>query len=906
MRPYQLTMSAFGPYAEETVLDLHLLGDHGVYLVTGDTGAGKTSIFDAITFALYGRASGDARDPSMLRSKYALPETPTFVELEFDYGGSRYRVRRNPEYERPAKRGGKMTRQKAEAELEGPDGLLAVKSNEVTAKITELLGVDREQFSRLAMIAQGEFQKLLLASTEDRKTIFRQIFQTQRFQQVQERLKEETSRLRNACQLLETSIEQQTQMVILQEMPEGKMAPGELAVLLDQQLRQDAAQTQQMEHDLEALDTQIAAGTLTLGRLQEQARIHAGMLAASEALSACRQREALEEQALRQAEAEKARCDSITAQIAVIEKDLPSYLALRAASENAQKLDQMVRTCQRQLEENRRLTEQCADTLRDREETLAHQQEEASAFEAFSLEKVQLLNTEKQYHRAIDTAKACEKQRRELEAEQSRYLKLQRMAEESKNCYDILERRFLDAQAGLLALTLEAGRPCPVCGSLTHPQPALSAAQAPSELELQEAKTSRDRSRKLASEASAACSAAMALVQAKEQNLHGLLEELGLADMASLHTSMEQNRQRLRFLDAELERVLLARRKVERLKTEIPRIKQQLEQHRSSHSELELELAAQQLRLEHLHRDMDRIGSALQFSSEADARRQITLLDQERQRILGVFAAAEQRLRGTLSEIAALEHQVLQDRKQLSGYTPGDTAAVQTRVELLQQEHQKLAHAQQMLLQRISSNTRVNVKLTELLKQYQQTELHYRWMKSLSDTANGNLSGREKIMLETYIQMNYFDRTLGRANYRLLQMSGGQYELKRRVSGGDFRSQSGLELDVVDHYNGTSRSVRTLSGGESFLASLCLALGMADEIQASAGGIRLDTLFVDEGFGSLDEEALQQAMRAIHGLAEGKRLVGIISHVSELKERIDRQIVVTKGKTSGSQVKILV
>ena len=684
------------------------------------------------------------------------------------------------------------------------------------------------------------------------------------------------------------------------------MAPGELAVLLDQQLRQDAAQTQQMEHDLEALDTQIAAGTLTLGRLQEQARIHAGMLAASEALSACRQREALEEQALRQAEAEKARCDSITAQIAVIEKDLPSYLALRAASENAQKLDQMVRTCQRQLEENRRLTEQCADTLRDREETLAHQQEEASAFEAFSLEKVQLLNTEKQYHRAIDTAKACEKQRRELEAEQSRYLKLQRMAEESKNCYDILERRFLDAQAGLLALTLEAGRPCPVCGSLTHPQPALSAAQAPSELELQEAKTSRDRSRKLASEASAACSAAMALVQAKEQNLHGLLEELGLADMASLHTSMEQNRQRLRFLDAELERVLLARRKVERLKTEIPRIKQQLEQHRSSHSELELELAAQQLRLEHLHRDMDRIGSALQFSSEADARRQITLLDQERQRILGVFAAAEQRLRGTLSEIAALEHQVLQDRKQLSGYTPGDTAAVQTRVELLQQEHQKLAHAQQMLLQRISSNTRVNVKLTELLKQYQQTELHYRWMKSLSDTANGNLSGREKIMLETYIQMNYFDRTLGRANYRLLQMSGGQYELKRRVSGGDFRSQSGLELDVVDHYNGTSRSVRTLSGGESFLASLCLALGMADEIQASAGGIRLDTLFVDEGFGSLDEEALQQAMRAIHGLAEGKRLVGIISHVSELKERIDRQIVVTKGKTSGSQVKILV
>ena len=184
------------------------------------------------------------------------------------------------------------------------------------------------------------------------------------------------------------------------------------------------------------------------------------------------------------------------------------------------------------------------------------------------------------------------------------------------------------------------------------------------------------------------------------------------------------------------------------------------------------------------------------------------------------------------------------------------------------------------------------------------TERRWSMVKALSNTANGNISGKEKVMLETYVQMTYFDRIIARANVRLLAMSGNQYELKRRAAAGDKRSQSGLELDVIDHYNGSERSVKTLSGGESFLASLALALGLSDEIQHSAGGVRLDTMFVDEGFGSLDEETLQKAMRALIGLTEGQRMVGIISHVAELKEKIDRQIVVTKEKSGGSRVVI--
>ena len=207
---------------------------------------------------------------------------------------------------------------------------------------------------------------------------------------------------------------------------------------------------------------------------------------------------------------------------------------------------------------------------------------------------------------------------------------------------------------------------------------------------------------------------------------------------------------------------------------------------------------------------------------------------------------------------------------------------------------------------RLSSNAAVKKKIEEKSGELTSLEERWAWVKALSNTANGNITGKEKVMLETYIQMTYFDRILVRANRRLLSMTGGQYELVRRQVADNNRSQSGLELDVIDHYNGTQRSVKTLSGGESFKASLSLALGLSDEVQSSAGGIRLDTMFVDEGFGSLDEESLQQAIRTLAELGEGNRLVGIISHVGELKEKIDRQIVVTKAKTGGSRAEIRV
>ena len=253
-----------------------------------------------------------------------------------------------------------------------------------------------------------------------------------------------------------------------------------------------------------------------------------------------------------------------------------------------------------------------------------------------------------------------------------------------------------------------------------------------------------------------------------------------------------------------------------------------------------------------------------------------------------------------------LRGQIQGYQEQLRQAEPIDLELERAKRKTLSVEIARLSEGLTELAARIRCNQTALEHLKEQSGDLEETEKKWTWVRALSNTANGNISGEEKIMLETYVQMTYFDRIIARANTRFMVMSGGQYELKRRIEAENNRSQSGLELDVIDHYNGTERSVNSLSGGETFKASLSLALGLSDEIQSSAGGIRLDTMFVDEGFGSLDEESLQQAMRALSSLTEGNRLVGIISHVAELKEKIDKQIFVTKDRSGGSRAEIRV
>ena len=898
MRPEKLTISAFGPYAGRVELDMAALGKQGLYLITGDTGAGKTTIFDAITFALYGEASGVHREPGMLRSQYASAEVPTEVEMVFSNRGKTYTVRRSPEYDRPAKRGGGVTTQKAEAELRLPDGRVVTKLREVNGEIIRILGVDRRQFSQIAMIAQGDFLKLLLADTKERQTIFREIFRTTHFLTLQERLKAESGELGRACEAARSSIAQYISGIQWGEKAvDETLGVEELterleAFLLEEEKAQEegAQALAALETELESVNSNIRKGEELHKRKQELLALE-GALDRERTLLAQR-KEALEVQKRREKE-----WDALAEEITLLRSELPEYDKLEALRKEGQA-------------QEKALAEMAGDRA-DREQALAAllaqlaaQQKELDALALCGEEGARLAYAKEQAEQRRQTletlreeADRCQKQEQALAQAQRDYLAAQREADAAQRVYQEMQRDFLAEQAGILALTLEAGRPCPVCGALDHPAPARLSEGAPSEAALQRAKEAAEAAQAIAARASSRAGELKGSVEA----LRKALDRRG-AEQGELSGLLERTEAEIREAAAALaeNQKKLDRRAI--LVRDIPRQEAAARQMETALRELETALALGQAKAQERKSREDTLK--LRFPDKAAADRSL----RERTAALGAMkdalAQAERAFRETQQAAAALEGRTGQLRVQ-SGEEAPPVEREQARKAALLEQKALVLDSQADRHARISANRRTLAHISDKQKDLTELENKWMWVRALSNTANGNLAGKEKVALETYVQMNYFDRILRRANLRLMVMSGGQYELKRRQEGGG-RGQSGLELDVIDHDNGSVRSVKTLSGGESFKASLSLALGLSDEVQSCAGGIRLDTMFVDEGFGSLDEESLQQAIAALAGLAEGERLVGIISHVGELKDQIDRQIVVKKEKTGGSHVTIRV
>lgn len=505
MRPLNLTMSAFGPYAGRTTVDFSVLGTSGLYLITGDTGAGKTTIFDAITYALYGEASGESRESSMLRSKYAAPETPTFVELTFLNGGKTYTVRRNPEYTRPKTRGTGTTVQKADAELTMPDGRIITKARDVTAAMTDIVGVDREQFARIAMIAQGEFRKLLLAQTDERKAIFRQIFHTGQYQALQNRLKEEAAALDRQCGELEAGLRQAAGSIRCD-------APETLPDALDTDALLAALDT--LLHADEAALTQAQAEHAETETQREQVLSDLGK---AEALEAARGKLAEAESAWTEAQAEmkaaQAALDTATASQPEIQSRRQGITRLEDALRRYEQLD----TLRAQAEaERKRLAQKRSDldAARARTDAAAKALETARgklsgqpklavaaaqaghAQDAAAQRCTQLaaLETQRQQCAELETA---------LTAAQAEYQKAAEAAQAALAHYGAQNRAYLDAQAGILARTLVPGQPCPVCGATEHPCPAAAPEQVPDAAALKRALSDSDRAQKTAAERSA-------------------------------------------------------------------------------------------------------------------------------------------------------------------------------------------------------------------------------------------------------------------------------------------------------------------------------------------------------------------------------------------------------------------
>lgn len=861
MRPLKLTMSAFGPYAGQTTVDFDALGTTGLYLITGDTGAGKTTIFDAIAYALYGEASGETRESSMLRSKYAEPETPTFVELTFANGGERYTVRRNPEYTRPKTRGTGTTVQKADAELTMPDGRIVTKTREVTAAVTEVIGVDRAQFSRIAMIAQGEFRRLLLAQTDERKAIFRQIFRTGKYLALQNRLKDDAAALEKTCGELVAALRSTAETIGCDDpdaLPDAEDTDA-LLTALDALIDADADARAQTGTEHEQAKAQHARLLTDLGKAQAVEQARAELKTAEADLQQAQREQASARAALDTAEAKQPNMEQLLQDIARLQDALSQYEQLDKQRAQAKAAREALEEKTAALELARAQAQAMEQACKDTRAQLAEQPKLAVAAEQTAQEQKAAEQRCKTLTELDRQRKRCAELQEKLEAAQEKYTRAAEAAQAALAHYSALDRAYLDAQAGILARTLTPGQPCPVCGATEHPCPAAAPEQTPDAAARKRAKADSERTQR----DSEACSAEAAALRGQ---LTAVREALETACAA---------------LTPPLDPKTLAQT--------LPALQEKAAQDARCD---ELDAAAANRAAELPHADSGAAKAALaQAQTQHEALRQALDTAQKQ------HAAAQAKCAQLRGKIATLHTQT-------DAAPAADIAALQAQCDALSARTDALQSQMNALDARLQQNRTARAKLNMQRQEYDAAHERWQWVHALAATANGAIPGQEKITLEAFLQAAYFDRILGRANTRLLIMSGGQYELRRCERAGDNRSQTGLELEVVDHYNGTARSVKTLSGGETFAASLSLALGLSDEVQSSAGGVQLEAMFVDEGFGSLDSEALQQALTALVGVSGGCRIVGIISHVAELKERIDRQIIVTKDRSGGSRVQV--
>ena len=931
MRPLKLTLSAFGPYAAETVLELEKLGRGGLYLVTGDTGAGKTTLFDAITYALYDHSSGGVREGAMLRSKYADPKTPTFVELEFEVSGKRYTVRRNPEYLRPKTRGEGFTTEKADATLTYDDGRPPVtKAKEVTAAVIDVIGLDYNQFSQIAMIAQGQFTRLLNASTEERIKIFRTLFRTQRYQQLQERLQAECTDLNQRRTAQNIQIGQILSGVHWAENdPDAEVlaalsaqTPPEAVVETLTRLteRQDAALAEATAARGKA-DERLAALQQTLGRAAAAKKLRDDLAAKQKELDSLLPARDAARTAMEQHAGDAAALDALTGQIAKAETDLSRY----------DKLDDLLKqetSARGKAKQEQDKAQSNRNALAQLDAELAGMRQELDALSGAEAEQVKLenqLDQLKQRGKALsDLDKLlddCHTRAQAVKTAQAAYQKAAQTQTAAHDHRDQLERSFLDAQAGLLAQDLTEGTPCPVCGNVHHPKRAELPASAPTQAQVNAAKDAADAADQTAQDASAAAREALAAEKEGRSTLRrdakSLLPELFADETASpatlgaLRTAAADELDRLRTAYRQLNRdqkqnQIACQRRTQleaALKTQTER-RTELE---TAVTEAERQAAAQSATVQSLAKQLADTRTALPYPARAEAEQELNTLKKQRSQLQAAKEQAETTLRQCEKAVsdaeAAIQALNAQQPPQENG-TSADLAALQTEKAALEARRAALTEQEKTLTALLRPNQAALREYQQHAKDRAALETRWQWVSALASTAGGTLSSKQKIRLETYIQMTYLDRILVHANTRLMQMTAGQYELER-IGAENQRSQSGLDLGVIDHYNGTRRSVKTLSGGESFKASLALALGLSDEVQSAAGGIRLDTLFLDEGFGSLDEESLEQAIRVLAGLTEGNRLVGIISHVAALKDRIDHQVVVKKARSGGSTVSLV-
>ena len=919
MKPLKLTMSAFGSYAGKNVIDF-TGQQQGIFLITGDTGAGKTTIFDAITYALYNQTSGGERNGNMMRSQYARPETETYVELEFLYRGQTYRVRRNPDYKiTKTLKNGKIREQKVphSVELTLPDGtVFPEKKNATDAKIIEILGLTADQFSQIVMIAQGDFLKLLYTKSDERKMIFSKLFRTDIYWKIQENLRRKSMEMDERIQENDRAFEQEKSRII--PLPESEELPlDELVERLRERLK-DALKEQNLRRaNVEELNKKITKyeEINKLFRSLEKIRQTGKELEARQAESKERRQQienarkadkvlVAEQQNLRQQQEVEQSAQAIAKMTETLANDQEMFESLKT---QLQEVEAEQKREAADIQKKMLALEQSFPSYEALQNARSEEQQAKKVWE--DLGKI----SEESFHKKKAGIAALKEQqkRQEQVVEQTKknWEQTSLSASESAKHYEHMYEAFLKEQAGILAENLSAGCPCPVCGSTVHPDPAKLSDHAVTELEVEQAK----KTRAAAEEKRDLAYAAFEAEKTEKQKLAQAVEKEE-ADFVLAQTIAKQQRKEAEQNYVSLQKIAEQIRE----KLVYPSLAEAKKQYAAMQKALEAaeqEIAKKRQKVSELAEAMNTLkGQKLaEEENQKTAKKLAVKTEKEYAKLLekSGFVSEEtyhlailpERSRSKLErEEKEYESQCLRQQseqklleKQVSGKTYTDTTELNERLKV---EKQALKEAEKtyMELHTAYENDRAVLQNCAVyLEKGKKMESEDQVIKSLSKTANGRLSGSAKIDFETYIQRQYFKQIIHEANKRLLTMSNHQFILKLKEEANTGRkTNEGLDLSVYSLVTDSERDVKTLSGGESFLAALAMALGLSDIVERSAGAIHPDMMFIDEGFGSLDAQSTQQAIEVLAELAGDSRMVGIISHVTELKEQIDRKLVVSR------------
>lgn len=936
MRPIELKMSAFGPFAGLTTLKLDALGTDGLYLITGDTGAGKTTIFDAIIYALYGEASGNIRTTDMLRSKYANADTATFVELTFVFKDKTYIVRRNPEYLRPSKRGeGRFTKESAKAQLTMPDKEVITGLVSVNNKIIEIIGLNKNQFSQIAMLPQGEFMRLLLADTKQRIEIFREIFDTEPYLLLQDRIKRDANELYRLVSDYKKSMAQYVADVYCDENSEynqalinikndSQMSIKEILDIIDKVIAQDKSCADEYDKAIISIDKEIDQLNSKLTIAIQTERIK------DDYKSALTQLNNLTEEyenvySIYKAECEKdSERNELSLNIEKSSEKLESYELLEKYKKDyGKKLDKINNITQDIHEDTNSLNEciKQIDNCKKEAEILKNTELE---IEKLNSKISDIIKKKEGVEYLKDVFERKIKAVSQADEAKDRYMSAFAAYEEANNRYIKMEKAFFNEQAGIMAAALEEGQPCPVCGSVTHPVPAVAGDDAPTEMQLKKYKIYVEDKSKECSELSSQSGLLSGQAESMNNMFFGSIVNFNTQWKEALDNSSDDETirvdiiQLLADLGKILDEAMLEKKnadenisKYNNLIKMLSDYDKKVEQLKDKINKSKNELAILSTQNENMQKQISQLEKELGNKDIMQAKKLINDMKLKKVQLDKAYEAAKKQYDEYTINIKTLKNRISDLQKQISHTdkqkTPDiDIPMYEKQLEDMKKERLKLREKKNIVDIRIANNEKIYKSIERVNEKSEKSEKHYSWLRTLSDTVNGSLSGKSRIKLETYVQMSFFDRIIMRANTRFMRLTDGQYELKRSDSKDNYKNQTGLELDIIDHYNGTIRSVKSLSGGEAFEASLSMALGMSDEIQSRSGGIQIDTMFIDEGFGSLDDESLSQAVKVLNSLSSSDRLIGIISHVSVLKDRIDKQIVVSKSKTGGSSAVISV